>query len=145
MKCSLYMNANNTANHRNCIPSPPTFTGSVDGNFHAFPWFGDYYLIFERICVWHTPFIYHIWTIARSRLINWLGGKVKAGQLTWCEGQGWTWHIPLTSIDGRKWTLGKSRLITWPFWPVCPIPSVWSQVLKWQHTKSVLNILTMCI
>ena len=53
--------------------------------------------------------------------------KVKADQLTWCEGQGLAWHTPLTSINGNKWTLGRSRLITWPSWPVCPVPSVWSR------------------
>ena len=28
------MDSSNTPNHRNGIPSPPTFAGSVDGNFH---------------------------------------------------------------------------------------------------------------
>ena len=71
--------------------------------------------------------------------------KVKADQLTQREGQGWAWHTPLTSIYGNKWTLGRSRLITWPSWPVCSVPSVWSKVLKEKDPKSVLNILTICI
>ena len=49
MEWSLYMNTNNTPNHGNSIPSPSTFDVSVDGNFHAFPWLGDYYLIFGNI------------------------------------------------------------------------------------------------
>ena len=70
MKCSPYMNTNNTPDHRNCIPSPPTFAGSVGGNFHVFPWLGDYYLYLLEY-------------------IPYMGNhKVKAGQLTWCEGHG---------------------------------------------------------
>ena len=48
--------------------------------------------------------------------------KVKADQLTQREGQGWSADMvcrsrlsmthPSTSIYGRKWTLGRSRLIT---------------------------------
>ena len=38
------------SNPWNCIPSPPTFALSVDGNLHAFPWLGDYYLILESMC-----------------------------------------------------------------------------------------------
>ena len=98
MKCSLYMNTNSIPTHMNCIPSPPTFAESVDGNFHAFPWLGDNYLIFESICAWHTPLLYHTWTITRSRMISWLRGNVKAGHLTWCEGQGWEWHTLIIHI-----------------------------------------------
>ena len=71
---SLHMDSSNTPNHGNSIPSPPTFAVNVDGNFHAFPWLGDNYLIFENICAWHTPLIYHIWKkmdIWRSRLTTW--------------------------------------------------------------------------
>ena len=110
MKCSLYMNTNNTANHRNCIPLPCTFAGSVDGNCHAFPWLGEYYLIFESIWAWHIPLIYYIWTITRSRLISWLRGKVKADIGWWSK---LSMTHPLTSIYGNKWALGRSRLITW--------------------------------
>ena len=47
--CTIYIDSNSIPNHENSIPSPPTFTVSVDGNFHAFPWLEDYYLIFENI------------------------------------------------------------------------------------------------
>ena len=43
------MDTGNTPNHRNSIPSPPTFAGSVDGNFHEFPWVRDYLVAFESI------------------------------------------------------------------------------------------------
>ena len=145
MKVFNYMVTNYTPNHRNIIPSSTTFAGSVDGNIHAFPWVRDYFVAFESIWAWHTPLVYHIWTIRRSRLISWLSVKVKADQLTQCEGQGWAWHTPLTSIYGRKWTLGRLRLITQPSLSVCPIPSVWSQFWKWKHLKSVLNNLAMYI
>ena len=112
--CMYYIDSNSIPNHGNSIPLPPSFAVSMDGNFHAFPWLGDYYLIFDSICAWHTTLIYHIWTIPRSRLISWLRRKVKIGQLTWCEGQGWAWHTPLISIYARKWALWRSRLITWP-------------------------------
>ena len=65
----------NAPNHRNCISSPPTFTVSVDGKFHGFPWLVDYYLIFENICAWHIPLIYHIWKKMDIR-------KVKVDHLT---------------------------------------------------------------
>ena len=58
---------------------------------------------------------------------------------------GWACHTPLISIYGRKWTLGRSRLVTWHSLPVYPIPSVWSQIWKWKHLKSVLNFLVMYI
>ena len=77
-----------------------------------------------------------IWTIPRSRLISWLGEKIKAGQLTWCEGQGWVWHTPLTYIYGRKWTLGRSKLITWHSSPVCPI----SLSLVWNVVEETTRI-----
>ena len=109
------------SNPKECYPSPPTLAGSADGKFHEFQCLGDYYLVFERIYAWHTPLIYHIWTIPRSRLISWFRGKVKAGQLTWCQVHGWAWHTSLTFMYGRKWTLERSRLITWPSLPVCPI------------------------
>ena len=35
MKMFTYMDTSNTPNHRNSISSPPTFAGSVDGNFHG--------------------------------------------------------------------------------------------------------------
>ena len=72
--------------------------------------------------------------------------KVKAGHLTWSKGQGWSadmvWRsrlsmtYPLTSKCGRKWTLGKSRLITWPSSPVCPI----SLSLVWNLVKETARI-----
>ena len=43
------MDSKNTPNHGKSIPLPLTFTVSVEGNFHAFPWLGDYYVIFESI------------------------------------------------------------------------------------------------
>ena len=46
---TLYMDTSNTPNHRNSIPSPATFAGSVDGNLHEFPQVGDYFLVFENI------------------------------------------------------------------------------------------------
>ena len=49
MKVFTHMDIINTPNHRNSIPSPPTFTGSVDGNFHEFPWVRDYFVAFESI------------------------------------------------------------------------------------------------
>ena len=56
---------------------------------------------------------------AKADQLTWR--EVQAGQLTWCEGEGWAWHTILISIYGRKCTLGRSRLITWPSLPVCPI------------------------
>ena len=47
MKIFNYVDSSNTPNHRNGIPSPPTFTESVDGKFHEFPWLGDFYVFFE--------------------------------------------------------------------------------------------------
>ena len=49
MKVFIYMDTGSTPNHRNSIPSPPTFTGSVDGNFHEFPCVRDYFVAFESI------------------------------------------------------------------------------------------------
>ena len=37
-----YLDPKSTPIHGNYIPSPPTLAVSVDGNFHAFPWHGDY-------------------------------------------------------------------------------------------------------
>ena len=49
MKMFTYMDTSNTPNHKNGIPSPPTFAGSVDGNFYVFPWVRDYFVAFESI------------------------------------------------------------------------------------------------
>ena len=94
---------------------------------------GKYLAVYSSLCYIKSCIkiiIYHIWTIPRSRLISWLRGKVKTDQLTWCEGQGWTWHTLLTPIYGRKWTLGRSRLNTWPSSPKCStsLSLVWNLV-----------------
>ena len=44
MKVFTYMDTSNTSNHRNSILLSATFTGSVDGNFHEFPWVRDYFV-----------------------------------------------------------------------------------------------------
>ena len=85
LKVFIYMDTSNTPNHRNSIPSPPTFTGSVDGNFHGLETILWPFRVYEA---WHTPLIYHIWkwegqgwsadSVWGSRLISWLGVKVKA-------------------------------------------------------------------
>ena len=80
------MNTNNTPNHRNCIPSPPTFAGSVDGNFHAIPWLGDLFDLGEHMCMAHPLNIPYMDNpkVKADQLTQ----KVKAGQLTWCGSQG---------------------------------------------------------
>ena len=75
----LHMDPKSTPIHGNCILSPPTFGVRVDGNFHAFPWFGGY-LWSWRIYVHDTHPKYSIYGHP----------KVKADQLTWREGQGWS-------------------------------------------------------
>ena len=76
-----------TAIHGNCISSTPAFAARVDGNFHAFPWFGGY-LWSWRIFVQDTPPKYSIHGQAKVKADSWLGWKAKADPLTWSEGQG---------------------------------------------------------
>ena len=49
MKVFTYMDTSNTPNHRNNIPSPPTFAGGVKGNLHEFPWVSNYFVAL-RVC-----------------------------------------------------------------------------------------------
>ena len=45
---------------------------------------------------------------------------------------------------GKKWTLGRSRLISWPSsFLACPVPSVWSQIWKRKHQDAVLSFLAI--
>ena len=71
----LHLDPKSTSIHGNCIPSPTTFAVRVDGNFHAFPWFGGY-LWSWRIYVHDTPPKYSIYGHP----------NVKADQLTEMEG-----------------------------------------------------------
>ena len=81
--------------------------------------------------------------------------KVKADQLTQREGQGWSadmvWRSRLNMTQTlniqiwKKMNIRKVKVDHLTTLPVCPVPSVWSQVLKEKHTKSVLNIFTMYI
>ena len=48
----------------------------------------------------------------------------------------WSLRVIYT-IHGKKWALGRSRLITWPSSPVCPHHSVWSEI--WQYIYSKFN------
>ena len=56
----------------------------------------------------------------RPRLIHRLGLKVK----------------PI-AIYARTCVFGRSRMVTWPSLPVCPSPSVWSEILLEQHQTYV--------
>ena len=49
LKVFTYMDKSNIPNHRNSIPSSSTFAGSVNGNFHEFPWVRDYFIAYESI------------------------------------------------------------------------------------------------
>ena len=131
---NLYMDRSNNPNHRNSICSLATHWNCG----WKFPWVKVYFWAFESIWAWHTSLICHI---CKNMDIQ----KVKADQLTQFEGQSWACHTSLISIYRRKWTLGRSRLITWPSLPLCPVPSVWSQIWKWKHLKSMLNFLAMYI
>ena len=100
-KIILYMDTSNTPNHRNSIPSPTTMTGSVDGNFHEFPWVRAYFEAFENIWAWHTPLIYHM----REKMDILM---VMADQLTQYEGQGWA-H-PLICHIWKKMDIRKVKV-----------------------------------
>ena len=72
LKISTYspnLDPKSTPFHGNCITSPSTLAVRVDGNFHAFPWFGGY-LCSWRICVHDTPLNIPYFGIQRSRLIS---------------------------------------------------------------------------
>ena len=92
------------------------------------------FVAFESIWACHTPLIYHI----REKM-HFL--KVKADQLTHTESQGWSavsvWRSrlsmpqPLIYHIWKKMDIRKViRLISRPYLPVCPVPSVWSQIWK---------------
>ena len=80
----LHLVPKNTPIHGNCIPSPPTFMMRVDGNFHAFPWYGGY---LENICTGYPP-KYSIYGQPKVKADSWLRWKAKADPLIWSEGQG---------------------------------------------------------
>ena len=126
-----------TPNHRNSISSPLTLAGRVDGNSHGL----ETLRVYEHDTPLNIPYMDN--------------HKVKADQLTQCWGQSWSadlvWRSrlsmtqPLNIHIWKKMDIRKVKLMTWPSLPVCPMPSVWSQIWKWKHLKSVLNILAMYI
>ena len=66
--------------------------------------------------------------------------KVKADQMTWCEGQGWAWHHPLNIHIWKKKDIRKVKVdhLTNPGLYALYLQSglkFWSR----KHTKSVLN------
>ena len=79
MNVFIYMDTSNTPNHKNGTPSPATFAGGVDGNFHEFPWVRDYFSLWEYMSMRHLLNIPYIEKMDIQ--------KVKADQLTWYEGQ----------------------------------------------------------
>ena len=103
----LHLDPNSTPIHGNCIPSPPTFAVRVDGNFHAFPWFGGY-LWSWRIYV--QDIYVHIWTT-----------QGQGWKLTQMEGQGWSMDLvwrsrpyPYMDENGHlKVKVGHLTILAW--------------------------------
>ena len=130
----LHLDPESSPIHGNCIPSPPTFAVRMDGNFHAFPWFGGY-LWSWRIYVQDTPPKYSIYGQPKVKADSWLRWKAKADPLTWSEGQG---HIHIwKKVDILKVKDGQLSILAWL--PLTPslvwkfdgaTPNLWQSV--WQ-------------